>query len=352
MARKSRVHKCALSCTLCCFAILFGLSISKRGSQTADSELLDGKLRKVHKYFITGDSFRGLCRWRCESRSWREPLCNFAVEDVVPGDCIFVATTNLSTFAQTTAYLHAFDSIRTRLDVPYVLVTHNGDLSTPVGDTWHPNESDEWRENFLTWFDDAMLVHWFAVNCNWQSQKPTRLSCIPLGLENDYIDAARRPLTLGWKLAPRAKGEQVLLAFDSEASKPDRAIAIDALTDRPFITNTRASSYSEWVQLVLDHAFVICPHGHGLDTHRHWEVLLLGSVPVVKTSTLDEMFDTLPVVILQNWTDLSVELLQSWRTHHQAKVSLEAAFMPFWKKKISEAMSRARAIKHREEFDN
>ena len=33
-----------------------------------------------------------------------------------------------------------------------------------------------------------------------------------------------------------------------------------------------------------DFAFVLCPHGGGLDCHRNWEALCLGCIPIVKTS--------------------------------------------------------------------
>ena len=70
---------------------------------------------------------------------------------------------------------------------------------------------------------------------------------------------------------------------------------------------TRVSKVSErrWSQLVKEHPFVLSPHGHGLDCHRTWQVLLLGSFPIVASSSLDSVYDGLPVVIVSRWEDLS-----------------------------------------------
>ena len=57
-------------------------------------------------------------------------------------------------------------------------------------------------------------------------------------------------------------------------------------------------------------AFVLSPHGNGLDCHRTWEALCLGCIPIVKTSPLDSMYNELPVLIVNDWNDITIELLQ------------------------------------------
>ncbi len=52
-------------------------------------------------------------------------------------------------------------------------------------------------------------------------------------------------------------------------------------------------------------AFTLSPAGAGLDCHRTWEALLLGSVPVVLRSPLDELFTQLPVVIVDDWSEVT-----------------------------------------------
>src|SRR6185437_6783751 len=58
--------------------------------------------------------------------------------------------------------------------------------------------------------------------------------------------------------------------------------------------------------------FHIAVTGNGLDTHRLWEVLYLGSVPIVMTSVLDKLYENLPVLIVQSWHQVgSITWLES-----------------------------------------
>ena len=41
-----------------------------------------------------------------------------------------------------------------------------------------------------------------------------------------------------------------------------------------------------------------------MDTHRSWEMLLLGMTPIVKSGPLDKLYDGLPVIIVKDWEDL------------------------------------------------
>lgn len=58
-----------------------------------------------------------------------------------------------------------------------------------------------------------------------------------------------------------------------------------------------------------EYAFVLSPFGNGMDCHRTWEALLCGCIPVVRTSVFDELFEGLPVLIVKNWSDVSLNLL-------------------------------------------
>jgi hypothetical protein len=86
----------------------------------------------------------------------------------------------------------------------------------------------------------------------------------------------------------------------------------EALRDVP-----RALVYYEPVHVTREqswitqtqYAFVLSPHGGGLDCHRTWEALALGCIPIVKTSPLDPLYDGLPVVIVKEWSAVTPSLL-------------------------------------------
>ncbi len=52
-------------------------------------------------------------------------------------------------------------------------------------------------------------------------------------------------------------------------------------------------------------AFVVCPEGNGFDTHRLWETLYMGGVPVVrKNNYISPLIAGLPVLQVRNWAEL------------------------------------------------
>ena len=79
---------------------------------------------------------------------------------------------------------------------------------------------------------------------------------------------------------------------------------------------------------------MLCPRGNGMDTHRFWECLLLGAIPVVLESDhcarlAREM--KLPVVTIKHWSDLRdrdslVEQLMSIRSKTWAMTALTASY--------------------------
>lgn len=62
---------------------------------------------------------------------------------------------------------------------------------------------------------------------------------------------------------------------------------------------------------MTDFAFVLSPFGNGMDCHRTWEALLCGCIPIVRSSVFNELFEGLPVLIVENWSDISLQLLAS-----------------------------------------
>jgi hypothetical protein len=66
---------------------------------------------------------------------------------------------------------------------------------------------------------------------------------------------------------------------------------------------------------MMQFKFVLSPVGNGVDTHRTWEALLAGSIPIVESSVRDIMYEGLPVLIVNSWGHLNLQLLQSAYTN-------------------------------------
>ena len=77
--------------------------------------------------------------------------------------------------------------------------------------------------------------------------------------------------------------------------------------------------------------FVAAPRGNGLDTHRLWEALYVGSYPIVKTSSLDSLYADLPVVIIRDWSEVTEEFLQKkYKELQQKSFSWDKLYLSYW----------------------
>ena len=76
------------------------------------------------------------------------------------------------------------------------------------------------------------------------------------------------------------------------------------------IRNTYGDSLSDYFEAVIHSRFVLCPAGMGVDSHRLWETLILGSIPIVEYSPgWDTVLDDLPALFVTNFDEVTPELL-------------------------------------------
>lgn len=115
----------------------------------------------------------------------------------------------------------------------------------------------------------------------------------------------------------------------------DRFKAINALNKVNFNVYQKNKMIREetW-QNMIKYKWIISPHGNGLDCHRTYEAIALGCIPVVRTSTLDILYKDMPIIILQNWEEISLQLLRE-KTIDALKKSTETITMKYWLNKVN-----------------
>lgn len=139
-----------------------------------------------------------------------------------------------------------------------------------------------------------------------------RTALCSIGFENRYNRFGAHPETLvaGRRVASATPPKwRVLSAFNGASYGSLRGpLAVKAASLGFSIVEAegvRAMSQQDWYATVSEYSLVLCPRGNGLDTHRAWEALYLGRIPVVTSSAMDAAFDGLPVLILGSWDELS-----------------------------------------------
>lgn len=117
---------------------------------------------------------------------------------------------------------------------------------------------------------------------------------------------------------------------------PDRLKSHNLLKDKGFIYDISNNTYtfnmtSKWGQIpvikyydFLHHShYVISPSGLGVDTHRFFEALYLKTIPIVKktNSCFDKVYDNFPCLVINDWSDINEDLLNSNLSHLNTKIN-------------------------------
>ena len=82
----------------------------------------------------------------------------------------------------------------------------------------------------------------------------------------------------------------------------------------------------------IKYAFVLSPYGQGMDCHRTWEALILGSIPILKSKEFVKLFEDLPVLFVNDWKDVNQQLLDDTIEQFKNRIfNYDKLTMAYWK---------------------
>lgn len=95
------------------------------------------------------------------------------------------------------------------------------------------------------------------------------------------------------------------------------------------------SSFNDYLKVMSEYKFAVSPPGTGIDCYRTWEALMVGTIPIVLSSPINSLYDELPVLIVNNWNELTPKLLEkTYRNFRKKKFNFEKIYSPYWIQKI------------------
>ena len=109
--------------------------------------------------------------------------------------------------------------------------------------------------------------------------------------------------------------------------------------------STQKLGVREYLMTLGQHRFVLSPRGNGLDAHRTWEALLVGTIPIVRSSALNPLYERLPVLIVRDWSDVTPALLRRFLATYEVRKPFyhyERLFADYWLGQI--AVQRERCL--------
>lgn len=107
---------------------------------------------------------------------------------------------------------------------------------------------------------------------------------------------------------------------------------------------------TEYQKAISTLYFCCCPMGNGFDTHRFWESLYFGAIPVVKAHPFYDAllfhYPQIPMIVIEEWEDLPtcIETLSIEKYDELWKnASLDLLTNAYWENKVSSILNESSA---------
>jgi hypothetical protein len=256
----------------------------------------------------------------------------FSPDEVRNGSVIFVRRLCLDTF---------FKDMHPRIKKRYILVTHVDDESVP-------GVSSSCPQGYLHYLKDPRLLAWFGINSNITAHP--KFIPIPIGilqcklLYNDTIHLNKLFIHLR---EHTPKDKLLYMNFSVWPQSAERQFVRNLFLDKPFCYHTEPTKdFRSYVTEMAHFKFVLSPAGYGLDCYRTWEALLVGCIPIVKSSPLNILYKDLPVLIINKWEEITEDFLNSkYREMRSKTYRLDKLYMEYWLTRINTWKRLAKVLK-------
>ena len=175
--------------------------------------------------------------------------------------------------------------------------------------------------------NDTAITHWFAVQVDAVHPK---LTAVPLGVDRrdvTTLDAAPR--------VPWAQRE-IRLHAHFTAHTPERRALRDQLAAEPWGHPPMAKVPPPAYFAELGRSqFVVSPPGLGWDCYRTYEALAMGAIPIVRRQDpISAVVDGLPVVVVEDWADLTPDRLESEAARRVTAPEWSRLTLAYWTQQV------------------
>lgn len=177
------------------------------------------------------------------------------------------------------------------------IITHNSDYSTSHVLDLYNNKDVFYKNENLIWFSQNVDID------------HPRIKSLPIGLENSewFKDLQKENKIANIKVTEKCF---LSIAKFNPNTHPNRKKILqhfkctDWCLTEPTVNGQNFDSYLNELSKSLT---CICPRGNGIDTHRIWEALYVGTIPIVEDCINIRFYKELPIIIVDDFLRLTPE---------------------------------------------
>jgi hypothetical protein len=143
----------------------------------------------------------------------------------------------------------------------------------------------------------ASVKRIYLQNCQFEDE---RIKLLPIGLENLKLGMNGSPKLL---VDSKPKKNRVLIGPFGPTHQERAELAKLKNVQGPWDFISERLTPVEYSRLAASYSFIAAPRGNGVDTHRFWETLYRGAVPIVLKSKWEQAlaYLNLPHHAIQSW---------------------------------------------------
>ena len=150
------------------------------------------------------------------------------------------------------------------------------------------------------------------INVRWHgcNNQCDRAGGIPLGIADDFCT-----LTVKDNFE-QTTGEKLLYVNHRVETYPsERLLPYTIFKDKSWATVETPmpkGNTDNYKKQLTSHKFIVCPRGNGIDTHRIWEALYCGVIPIVKRNVVHkELEGNLPILFVDSYEQIDKSFLDT-----------------------------------------
>lgn len=250
-------------------------------------------IKKRNLNLITGEKIQSLCDHFLGTSSdfSFNPNINKYSDKFIDIDSLTYRNNSLKVFCYT--HLLDRDDILDKLLMfkdPYIMILHNSDCN--------------FEEKHLDIIKRVPnIMHVYCQNANIVDDFITP---IPIGLANSQWSHGDLDIFNEVMCKMIKKDKNIYFGFSIDTNPQIRQECFDIISKKQ-IDWKHNEVFHEYLSELKRHKYAICPEGNGIDTHRLWECIYLGVVPICKRNYLTEYFSRFySIVLLDDWNELDL----------------------------------------------
>jgi hypothetical protein len=264
----------------------------------------------LSKTIVSVDGFKKLADFVFEEKDSFDP------DQIFEGAVIFVKTNYLGYF-----FKKKFPRIKNR----FIIISHEGDYPAP--------------RRHKKYLEHEKLIAWLGQNPTVKNEK--KFLPIPIGVAGSNWAHGNMATIKNIQDKETEKLHLAYLNINTGTYPIERERVYNLFCKEPYCLDTGRCSFEKYLQDMKASRFVFSPRGNGLDCHRTWEALLMGSIPIVGSSYLDPLLEDLPVLIVKNWEEITEAfLIKTWREISETKYSLDKLYLQYYKDLIDDILEK------------